>query len=372
MLELVRELCQQLGLGYAWHTGSVPQKRRRAEIMAFRQDPECRVFLSTDAGATGLNLQNASVVINCDLPWNPAKLEQRIARAWRKNQTRAVQAIHLVSEDTIEHRMLATLADKQALAGGVLDRVGDLTEIKLRSGRESMLQRLEQILSAPSKAANGTTPAPSLPTDRALGFAEAAARLLGSALVECDETYPREGAHSVLRVVLERDAARWKPELESLHARFFAGTDPLAPVQLQVLDRATEAALQELVQAGLISFTTRASRPLHPAPPGGVPPLTPEQQAKLATVREQAARQLKIARALGSAGLEEEARSALLEAIRLRGASHALEQRLPEPESLSTALLPPLAAYFGPALPALHRFVNNDGSSWKEVAAALA
>ena len=33
-------------------------------------------FLSTDAGATGLNLQAASVVVNCDLPWNPAKLEQ--------------------------------------------------------------------------------------------------------------------------------------------------------------------------------------------------------------------------------------------------------------------------------------------------------
>ena len=87
MLELVRELCRTLGLGFAWHTGSVPQKRRRGEINSFKNDPECRIFLSTDAGATGLNLQNASVVINCDLPWNPAKLEQRIARAWRKNQT---------------------------------------------------------------------------------------------------------------------------------------------------------------------------------------------------------------------------------------------------------------------------------------------
>jgi SNF2 family DNA or RNA helicase len=75
-------------LGYAWHTGGVPQQRRRAEIRVFKSDPECRVFLSTDSGGVGLNLQNASVVINCDLPWNPAKLEQRIARAWRKNQTR--------------------------------------------------------------------------------------------------------------------------------------------------------------------------------------------------------------------------------------------------------------------------------------------
>ena len=74
MLELVRDLCDRRKLGHAWHTGSVPQQRRRAEINAFKEDPGCRVFLSTDSGATGLNLQAASVVINCDLPWNPAKL----------------------------------------------------------------------------------------------------------------------------------------------------------------------------------------------------------------------------------------------------------------------------------------------------------
>jgi SNF2 family DNA or RNA helicase len=123
MLELVRDLCVRRKLGYAWHTGSVPQKRRRAEINAFKSDPACRVFLSTDSGATGLNLQIASVVINCDLPWNPAKLEQRIARAWRKHQTRAVTVINLVSERSIEERMLATLADKRSLADGVLDHV---------------------------------------------------------------------------------------------------------------------------------------------------------------------------------------------------------------------------------------------------------
>src|SRR4029077_3008234 len=131
MLELVQGLCRRMKLGFALHTGSVPQERRRAEINAFKSDPDCRIFLSTDSGAAGLNLQNASVVINCDLPWNPAKLEQRIARAWRKHQTRPVTVINLVSENTIEHRMLGTLAQKQALADGVLDRIGDLQNIRL-------------------------------------------------------------------------------------------------------------------------------------------------------------------------------------------------------------------------------------------------
>ena len=64
-------------MGFAWHTGSVPQQRRREEIRRFKEDPDCRLFLSTDSGGVGLNLQAASVVINLDLPWNPARLEQR-------------------------------------------------------------------------------------------------------------------------------------------------------------------------------------------------------------------------------------------------------------------------------------------------------
>src|SRR2546422_3836976 len=141
---------QGLKLGFAWHTGTVPQKRRRAEINAFKSDPECRVFLSTDSGAAGLNLQNASVVINCDLPWNPAKLEQRIARAWRKHQTRPVTVINLISEKTIEQRMLETLSNKRALADGVLDLKGNLKEIKLHSGRQAFLAKLQQLVAIPA------------------------------------------------------------------------------------------------------------------------------------------------------------------------------------------------------------------------------
>ena len=135
MLELVRDRLRHMRIGYAWHTGSVPQKRRRAEIRVFKSDPQCRVFLSTDSGGVGLNLQNASVVINCDLPWNPAKLEQRIARAWRKNHMRPVTVVNLIAENTIEHRMLGTLEAKKGLADGVLDRVGDLKRSNCREAR---------------------------------------------------------------------------------------------------------------------------------------------------------------------------------------------------------------------------------------------
>lgn len=83
------------------------------------------MFLSTDAGSVGLNLQCASYVINLDIPWNPAVLEQRIARVHRLGQKRNVQIINLIASETIEHRMLETLKFKSSLFGGVLDNGED-------------------------------------------------------------------------------------------------------------------------------------------------------------------------------------------------------------------------------------------------------
>ena len=378
MLVLAREVCERLDLGNAWHTGSVPQQRRRGEINRFKTDPACRVFLSTDAGATGLNLQSASIVINCDLPWNPAKLEQRIARAWRKHQTRAVTVVNLISENTIEHRMLATLADKRALAGGVLDREGDLTELKLRSGRLAMLERLEQILS-PVAASEHVAPSPDtakrvLPADRPHGFVQEAARIVNGALVRCEESYPLEGSHAVLLVVVENEAAQWRERLTPVHGEYFDGGDPLAPVRLEVLDRATHDAIERLVAAGLLAPTSRGARPLFPEPPAepaGPPPLTDAERARLAALREQEGRKLRAAALLGESDFTEEARPPLLDAIHLHARALAIEHRLPEPPDLAASFLPPLAGCFGKRLPALERFVAGEAGGWQTVLTAL-
>lgn len=76
MLALLAERMQTLGVGYALHTSNVPNKKRHLEIQRFKTDNDCRLFLSSDAGSTGLNLPVANVVVNLDLPWNPAKLAQ--------------------------------------------------------------------------------------------------------------------------------------------------------------------------------------------------------------------------------------------------------------------------------------------------------
>jgi len=145
MLDLIREYLESKQVDYALHTGQVAQKKRREIINRFKQDDDCRIFLSSDAGATGLNLQAANVVINVDLPWNPAKLEQRIARAWRKHQKRHVSVINLVCENSIEHRIMHVLEQKQSLADGILD--GDAEdEMDMPSGRKVFLERLGNLM----------------------------------------------------------------------------------------------------------------------------------------------------------------------------------------------------------------------------------
>src|SRR5207245_10299967 len=83
--------------------------------------PSRRVLLSTDAGSTGLNLQHASTLVNVDLPWNPAVLEQRIARVHRLGQTRPVQVVNFIAKGSIEEGMLSVLAFKRSLSEGILD-----------------------------------------------------------------------------------------------------------------------------------------------------------------------------------------------------------------------------------------------------------
>jgi superfamily II DNA or RNA helicase len=120
-------------LGYVSFHGGVPSDKRPALVERFRDDPTCRVFLSTDAGSTGLNLQHASTLVNMDLPWNPAILEQRIARIHRMGQKRPVRVINFVAKGTIEEGMLSVLAFKRSLSAGILD--GASGEISLGGSR---------------------------------------------------------------------------------------------------------------------------------------------------------------------------------------------------------------------------------------------
>jgi len=144
MTHLAGEELRKLGIGFVSLHGGVPSRKRGALIEQFRNDPACKVFLSTDAGGVGLNLQAASVVVNFEPPWNPARLEQRIGRVHRLGQSRPVHVIHMLTERSIEERVWETLALKKSLFAGVFDSPTDEVSFA-KLGRKTMLQAVKEI-----------------------------------------------------------------------------------------------------------------------------------------------------------------------------------------------------------------------------------
>jgi ERCC4-related helicase len=127
-------------------SGKIPVHKRQALIDEFTENPACKVFLSTDAGGTGLNLQAADCVINFELPWNPAKLNQRIGRVNRIGQTAScVNVVNLIAKYSIEERIMAGIKLKGELFSGVFD--GGKDEVMLsRKKREEMVNQLREML----------------------------------------------------------------------------------------------------------------------------------------------------------------------------------------------------------------------------------
>ncbi len=150
MLSRIESRLDDLGCDYVRLDGQVPQKKRAELVARFQNDPNCRVISMTNAGSTGLNLQSANTVVNVDLPWNPAVLEQRIARAYRMGQEQPIHVYKFVTTHatcpTIEEGLLTTLASKQDLADASINFDSDVSEVAMQSGMEDLKRRLEVIL----------------------------------------------------------------------------------------------------------------------------------------------------------------------------------------------------------------------------------
>jgi hypothetical protein len=205
MTYLAGQELEKLGVGYVSLHGAVPSRNRGALMEKFRRDDDCRVFLSTDAGGVGLNLQAASAVINFEPPWNPARLEQRIGRVHRMGQARPVHVIHLLTKDSIEERVWKTLGLKKSLFAGVFDSPTD--EVSFAAlNRKTVLQQVKEIFAnqpgrpkpivdrEPSKPVP-VPPAPA-PSD-ALGPAAAAFLETGLRFLESFATAAKSGSAGV-------------------------------------------------------------------------------------------------------------------------------------------------------------------------------
>ncbi len=114
------------------HGGTHRDERRKIQAL-FRSDPEVRVLVATDAAGEGVNLQNANLMVNYDLPWNPNRLEQRFGRIHRIGQVEVCHLWNLVAKETREgdvyHRLLEKLeAASESLKGRVFDILGEVFE----------------------------------------------------------------------------------------------------------------------------------------------------------------------------------------------------------------------------------------------------
>ena len=189
-------------------------------------------------------------------------------------------------------------------------------------------------------------------------FAAAASQSMKGTLVRCEERYPDAGSHSILYLVVEGNVERCRQKLSSLHEQYFARGlgDPLAPVQLEVVDRATDETVQRLVEVGLLARTVRACRTLWPLGNAAARELSPAELRHISEMRERAARKLKVVRVLQEAALDDEARGALLDALPLLGRALAIERGWPEPADLHETLLPPVSSVWKEALPGLRHF----------------
>ena len=116
------------------HGGVKREERRKVQEM-FRNDPAVRVLIATDAAGEGVNLQNANLMVNYDLPWNPNRLEQRFGRIHRIGQTEVCHLWNMVANETREGDVFQRLFEKleverAALGGRVFDILGEVFEEK--------------------------------------------------------------------------------------------------------------------------------------------------------------------------------------------------------------------------------------------------
>lgn len=192
MLDLIEPLLHAAGARFVRLEGRVPQTKRQAIVRQFQTDPACRFIIMTNAGSTGLNLQAADTVINVDLPWNPAILEQRIARAHRMGQKRPVQVYILVTDDTIEEKLLNVLGSKKELAQAALDIDSTETAVAMESGMEALKRRLEVLLGAEPDANADETQAASAKAAEArrVQLAQSGGQLLSAAFAFLGDALP--------------------------------------------------------------------------------------------------------------------------------------------------------------------------------------
>ncbi len=360
MLAFTEPVLERLKLGWVKLTGDVPSAKRGALITRFFEDPQCKVFLSTDAGGVGLNLQAASMVINLDLPWNPAVLDQRIARAHRHGQRHPVNVVNLIAKGTIEERILDTLAAKRAVFDAALNEDSTVTDLSFTDAGQSVLQRLEVLLGtqavAPElvltpTAAEEAAPEEAPPAPTLQGFANLlVGRYPGRVLLvrQAPQLAGAPADGNVL-VVVDSDPAKLRPQVESMLKEYYG--DLPAP-GLLLMEQEGYRALAALT--GGLMEQTEAEATVYRAPAIPAPARADERKALEKRLRrasegfDAADKRLKLASVVLQGGFPEEVMRPLRQALGWALSAHlALVQdkspgeELPSPRLVEAELVAP-------------------------------
>ena len=125
-------------------TGDTNQRQRQLIIDDFSSGSGQKIIAGTEAIEYGLNLQAGGILINVDLPWNPAKLHQRIGRVRRLgSENKIIRLVNLIMQDTIEARVLEVLYEKGELFEKMFTRDEDVKiNNLLEMNRENILQMI--------------------------------------------------------------------------------------------------------------------------------------------------------------------------------------------------------------------------------------
>ena len=152
--KLIGHILRENNIGFTELNGSVPVKLRGELIRKFETNPHCKIFLSTEAGGSGLNLQVANTLINFELPWNPAKKNQRIGRIDRLGQkSNKLTIFNFITRNSIEQQIAAGLLVKQNLFDGVLDGGSKTNSVDFSTkGRSQFIQQLEEFIAETENA----------------------------------------------------------------------------------------------------------------------------------------------------------------------------------------------------------------------------
>src|SRR6185437_391457 len=286
------------GIGHVRLHGGVPSGARGALIDRFLEDPACKVFLSTDAGGTGLNLQAASHLINLDLPWNPAVLAQRMGRVHRIGQRRSVNVVLMVSEASFEERLEATLDAKRALFAAAVGDDAETTELE----RSTLASRIATLMRADFAASTG--PARGVAAEEAGG---------PSATAEGEVEAPSKSGVELIRERLgdARERVVRLPDGRLLGVvRGSAAEVPAADLPAVLLPKAAADALAPLGEASPLAQGEVLYRAEE------APAADPRREARRALLAA-ADRKVRAAGALTTAGLGGEALGMLREALAL-------------------------------------------------------